>query len=318
VTSNNLHTKCDDSPLVTIVTPTYNQAHYLTDTIESVLAQDYKNIEYIIINDGSTDNTQAILTQYNGRIHWKNQNNLGQANALNNGWSIAKGKYLSYLSSDDILYPEAIRKLVHFINDAPNRIAVYPNCNLIDPYSKIIKRNAARVFNYDELVIKQECCIGPGALFLHDAYIKYGGWLPWLKLAPDREFWMRIGLYGSIDLLNEPLAGYRMHPNSISYSETRSDISNEYLKVLDVYYSRTDIPQHLVVRKSEAYAYARLIMARNKLRNGDISGALNEYRTANHLFPTINNNTVRLMLIRTAVSKPLRKLQWKIRRLCGM
>lgn len=308
----------DDSPLVTIVTPTYNQALYLTDTIESVLAQDYKNIEYIVINDGSTDNTQAILSRYNGRIRWQNQNNLGQANALNNGWSIAKGKYLSYLSSDDILYPEAIRKLVHFIKDAPNRIAVYPNCDLIDPYSKIMKRNVAKIFNYDELVIKQECGIGPSAIFQRDAYIKYGGWLPWLKLAPDREFWMRIGLYGSIDILNEPLAGYRMHAHSISYSETRLDVSDEYLKVLDMYYSRTDIPQRLIVRKREAYAYARLILARNMLRNGDISGALNEYRTAIRLFPDLNNNAIRMMLIRTAVSKPLRKLQWKIRKLCGM
>ena len=85
----------NDLPLVTIVTPTYNQADYLAETIDSVLAQDYPNIEYIVIDDGSTDHTMEVLKQYEGRIHWERQSNMGQAATLNQGWAMAKGQYRS-------------------------------------------------------------------------------------------------------------------------------------------------------------------------------------------------------------------------------
>ena len=232
----------NDLPLVTIVTPTYNQADYLAETIDSVLAQDYPNIEYIVIDDGSTDHTMEVLKQYEGRIHWERQSNMGQAATLNKGWAMANGKYLSYLSSDDLLYETAIRELVAFLEQNPSVAVVYPDFDLIDPHSKYIKKNVAKPFDYDDMVVKQECGIGPGALFTHDCFATVGVWKSSLKLAPDREFWMRVGLYSSIQMLRKTLAAYRMQPRSISYSEINHGIAKEYLRVLDAYYDRMDIP----------------------------------------------------------------------------
>src|SRR5207247_391526 len=94
-------------PLVSIVTPAYNQAEYLAETIESVLAQDYPNLEYIVLDDGSTDHTREVLKKYDGKLRWESHKNMGQARTLNEGWRKANGVYIGYLSSDDILYPGA-------------------------------------------------------------------------------------------------------------------------------------------------------------------------------------------------------------------
>src|SRR5437867_139817 len=72
-------------PLVSIITPTFNQANYLPDTIESVLAQDYRNIEYIVLDDGSADDTSQVLAHYSQRIHWESQTNRGQTATINKG-----------------------------------------------------------------------------------------------------------------------------------------------------------------------------------------------------------------------------------------
>ena len=308
----------NDLPLVTIVTPTYNQADYLAETIDSVLAQDYPNIEYIVIDDGSTDHTGEILKQYEGRLHWERQATMGQAATLNKGWAMAKGKYLSYLSSDDLLYETAIRELVTYLEQNPSVAMVYPDYDLIDPYSKLIKKNVAIPFNYDDMVVKQECGIGPGALFTHDCFVTLGGWQPSLKLAPDREFWMRVGIYSSIRMLHKTLAAYRMHPRSISYSEINPGVAKEYLRVLDAYYDRTDIQPRLILRKREAYANARILMSRVRLRNGDFLGAFNEYKEAVRMYPAMERVSVLLMLVRTAISKPIRRVQWAIRKVTGL
>lgn len=118
-------------PLVSIVTPTHNQAKYLAETIESVLSQTYPNIEYIVLDDGSTDNTQEILKKFGGRIRHERHANIGQARTLNKGWSLCKGKYIGYLSSDDLLYPNAVTELVALLEKDHSVVCAFPDSNLI-------------------------------------------------------------------------------------------------------------------------------------------------------------------------------------------
>ena len=88
-------------PLVTVVTPTYNAASYLAETIESVLAQTYAHIEYIVLDDGSTDDTLRVLKQYDGRLHWETQPNMGEALTVNKGWDMARGEDVVIVNADD-------------------------------------------------------------------------------------------------------------------------------------------------------------------------------------------------------------------------
>ncbi|WP_263143606.1 glycosyltransferase [Pseudomonas sp. RIT-PI-AD] len=305
-----------ERPLVSLVTPTYNQAQYLRHTLQSVLDQDYPNVEYIVINDGSTDDTEALLMSYGEAIRWRTQSNRGQSATLNAGWDMARGKYLGYLSSDDLLYPSAISRLVALLEAEPTCVCAYPDSDLIDQHGQVIKRSVCRPFDLSELVVRQECYIGPGALFRADAYRRVGGWKPQLKLAPDREFWMRLAHEGRIEYLDEVLAGYRLHREAISYRSVSEAVSREYLAVLDDYFAHDPAPE-LLARRDEAYGFAHFILARNALRDGKLRRGMTLYREAQRLHPPLSHPRYVLQLTRNTVSKPIRAALSGLRKAIG-
>lgn len=300
-------------PLVTIVTPTYNQAGYLAETIESVLAQDYPNIEYIVLNDGSTDNTEEVLHRYDGRLKWETQANMGQSKTLNKGWGMAAGKYLGYLSSDDVLYPSAVSELVKSLENDSGIVCAYPDSNLIDEKSTVVKEKVCRDFDLEELIVCQECYIGPGAIFRSDAYREVGGWKTYLKLAPDREFWMRLACHGKFHFERKVLAGYRVHRDSISYKNLSEEVAREYIRVLDEYFSNDNVPTTVESRKSEAYGRAKFIVARNLFRSSSFRRGVKVYQEACNDYPPLKKPKYILQLIKNIVGKPLRVAWGKLK-----
>lgn len=99
-------------PLVSIITPSYNQGKFIEETIQSVLNQDYPNIEYIVIDGGSTDNTIDILKKYEGRLRWISEPDKGQSDAINKGFAMARGSMMAWLNSDDTYLPGTVNKVV--------------------------------------------------------------------------------------------------------------------------------------------------------------------------------------------------------------
>src|SRR5882762_7034204 len=116
-------------PLVSIVVPCYNQADYLEQAIKSVLSQDYPGIELIVLDDGSTDDTRAVLALYAGKFHYETHANIGQARTLNKGWGMSKGRFLSYLAADDFLLPGAVRTSVEKLIADPKIVLTYCDFN---------------------------------------------------------------------------------------------------------------------------------------------------------------------------------------------
>jgi glycosyltransferase involved in cell wall biosynthesis len=295
-----------NSPLVTIVTPVYNQGDYLIETISSVIAQTYKHIEYIIIDDGSTDYTVEILKNLPPGTRSYRQENIGQSLTLNKGWGMANGQYLTYLSGDDVLYPDAIEKLVQYLDSNELVACVYPDSDLIDPKSNVLKRSVCRAFDWTDVAVKQELYVGPGALFRKKHFQKIGGWRPYLKLAPDREFYLRLSSAGSIDFLPEVLAGYRMHPLSISYAEVSEAASMEYVRVVHEVFSCPGLEPRKALRKNEALARAYLLVARNRFRAGDFWRGWLIYQKACRLHTPLKNWIIRLQFLRNFISRPTR------------
>jgi len=202
---------------VTIVTPTYNQAVFLSDTIDSVLAQDYPNIEYIVIDDGSTDYTSDILKQYEGRIRWESQKNMGQAATLNRGWGMGSGEIIGYLSSDDLLKPDAIFESVLFMLKNTEAILVYPDYELIDAKGGFVRKIETSEFDYCNMVKNLVCYPGPGALFWKRYFEVAGGWNHDLRQVPDFEYWIRLSQYGDFKRIRKVMASSRIHENSQSF-----------------------------------------------------------------------------------------------------
>lgn len=300
------------NPLVTIVTPAFNQAKFLGETIESVLSQTYSNIEYIVIDDGSSDCTAAVMNGYAGKITAIHQANVGQSLTINRGVAMARGKYVGYLSSDDILYPQAIERLVEILEVDNGVVCAFPDADLIDPKSEVIKRRVCRPFDRADLLIRQECYIGPGALYRTDDARAVGGWRPELRLAPDREFWLRLASRGRFHFLQDSLAGYRTHRGSTSYAEVSEAQSREYLTVLDDFFSDETLPAPIASRKSEAYGYANFLIARNCIRGGSPVRAAAYYRKAVRLHPPLLSASSMITLARSAVSKPVRLIYSKL------
>jgi glycosyltransferase involved in cell wall biosynthesis len=294
-------------PLVSIVTPAYNQAEFLLETVESVLGQSYSNIEYIVIDDGSTDATGDIVKALPKHVVTVQQANSGQAATLNRGWAMARGNYLAYLSSDDLLYRDAITELVTFLEANPNVVCAYPDSDLIDSKSRVVKRNVCRPFDLDELIVRQECYIGPGAVFRKSGFECAGGWRTDLKLGPDREFWIRLARNGRIEFVAQTLAGYRLHGNSISNSEVSEAVAREFVRVIEDHFAAPEmLPTGLAERKHEALGYATLILARNCFRAGNARRGLGYYREACEYHPPLGRLAVKAGLLRNVVSKPIR------------
>src|SRR6478672_3599346 len=107
-------------PTLSVVTPAYNQAEFLRDTVESVLAQDYPNIEYIVLDDGSTDDTAKILESYGDAFRWETQKNIGQTPTINKGWSLTSGDFITWLNSDDTFYnSRSVSEGLQYLIDDP-------------------------------------------------------------------------------------------------------------------------------------------------------------------------------------------------------
>lgn len=246
---------------VSIVTPVFNQSSTLEETIESVLNQTYEDIDYIIVNDGSTDNINPVLEKYQGLIHVINQDHQGQAAALNKGWASATGNYICYLSADDIIYKHAIKTMVDNIDG--DSIVLYPDFDLIDVNSNVIKTIKTPEFQQDDLVSKLICQPGLLAVFKSDLISIAGGWNQSYRFIPDFEFWARASQYGNFKRVPEVLGGFRVHEQSGSVRSVSEASSDELIRFVNNFKYHDTCNQ-----KKAALSRAFLMSARSHMQSG--------------------------------------------------
>jgi glycosyltransferase involved in cell wall biosynthesis len=142
-----------NTPLVTIITPSFNQGAFIEQTIVSVLQQTYKPIEYIIIDGGSTDNTVEIIKKYADKLtYWVSEKDNGQADAINKGLEHASGKIVAYLNSDDVYEPDAVETIVAAFTTHPNKSIIYGKCTNIDEKGTVIGKSQGSNISYFQLL----------------------------------------------------------------------------------------------------------------------------------------------------------------------
>lgn len=203
---------------VTVVVPVYNGEQYVRDTLLSILAQTYEHVECIVVDDGSTDGTVAICNEFSNKITLFTKSNGGQSDALNFGWSKSAGKYLCYLSADDLLSPDAIKILVNQAETSGGNVVVYPGYELIDSDGVKIKDVKPLFTDQKNIVERFYCPVGPGALFSKNLFDSCGGWRADLRQIPDFEFWLRLTNKANFIFYDGVLSSFRVHANSTTHA----------------------------------------------------------------------------------------------------
>ncbi len=247
-------------PRVTIVTPSYNQGAFLEETIQSVLAQDYEDIEYIVIDDGSTDGSLEIVERFADRLTWwTTQSNAGQVAALMRGFERATGDLLGWINSDDCLLPGAVTAVVEaYERCGGDALLVYGDNVLTDAESVEIGLLPARDARLETMLRLFENPVPqPGSLFPRRALDEVGGLAREGYYYFDFELVLELALRGPLIRLERPLGTYRLHPDSKSVSQFRRK-ADDQLRVIDAFFSH-DLPPD--VRALERLARANCHVA---------------------------------------------------------
>lgn len=238
-------------PLVSVITPAYNRASFLDETIMSVLDQDYPCFEYIILDDGSTDNTQDVLSKYGNRVRIEVHANMGETETVNKGFMLAKGEIIVVVNSDDPLLQGAISSAVDVMQSNPDALVAYADWNEIGVRSELIKQMFLPEYNLLLMLTKFNVAMGPGAFIRRDAIEKYGGRDDQFIYVGDLEFWFRLAMKGRFAHISKVLATHRVHPGSLSASGKGELMADELIRLVKKVYRSKDLSPELLKLKSK-------------------------------------------------------------------
>ncbi len=203
-------------PLVSIITPSYNQARYLEETMRSVLSQDYPNLEYLIVDGGSTDGSAEIIARC-AREHperipwWVSERDAGQTDAINKGFARARGEILAWLNSDDLYYPGAVSEAVAFLQAHPQAGMVYGDADLVDGEGRQLGRFPAAQTDYRRLRRGYVHIPQQAAFFRAALWRKVGPLDPTFYFAMDYDLWVRLARLAPLVYHPRRWAAFRLH-----------------------------------------------------------------------------------------------------------
>jgi glycosyltransferase involved in cell wall biosynthesis len=237
------------SPTVSVVTPVYNTAAYVGDTIKSILAQTYADFELILIDDGSKDASAAVVREWaakDARIRFTSRENRGVVRTRNELLEQARGKYIAVCDSDDLCVPERLAKQVAYLDAHPDCVLLGSRVVEMDPYGSPVFETAHKLAHDD---IEKELLAGSGwalvqsAIMMRaDAVRKIGGYRgAEHNLSEDHDIFLRLAEVGRVANLPEPLVWYRRHTASLThtlYQDTRGRHQTVKRQILAEAYER--------------------------------------------------------------------------------
>jgi glycosyltransferase involved in cell wall biosynthesis len=261
-------------PRVSIVTPTFNQASFLRETIESVLAQDYSEIEYLVIDDGSTDDTRSLLEAYGPRVRWWSRSNRGQTPTINEGFQKSTGDIVAWLNSDDTLLPGAVSWAVSAFKRHTAAGVVFGDTLFTEADGSPRQRSTATApFDYETFVVECHNPIPQCSSFIRRSAVQGAGLLdPAFYYFMDWDLWLRAGRRWPIVYEPVLLSTYRLHPASKTIAHaTRSAPELEFM--YHKYFDLDQVPLAIRGRKREAFANMYFTSGGYFQRGGDRAGS---------------------------------------------
>ena len=270
--------------LVSIVTPSYNQAPFLEQTIQSVLEQDYPHVEYIVVDGGSTDNSVEVIQKYADRLaYWISEKDSGQAEAINKGFARANGEIVAWLNSDDYYLMHTISIVVRCFEQNPDVVMVYGDMFAVDGNDQTIN-----VLRYRQLSLEDLLCfqiIGqPSVFFRRSALEKVGRLDPTFHFMLDHHLWIRLAQLGRILHLPQVWSAARYHPQAKNRARA-AEFGREAFRVLDWAKKQPELAESVSKVKRRALASAHRYDSRYLLDGGQAAAALGAWFRAFFIHP---------------------------------
>lgn len=274
------------TPLVSIVTPSFNQADYLEEAILSVLEQDYPNIEHIIVDGRSSDHTVDILRKYGGQIKWVSEPDNGQAEALNKGFKMATGTIIGWLNADDLYTESAVSTAIKTVNRYPDAFLFHGNGEYVDSIGRVTKRTGQNDTLEDILCINT--IMSTSSFWRREVFERVGYLNEELHYVLDWEYWVRIGLDG--------MGIQHISGNALSRSREHSDAKTmlvkdkfyqERFRILDSIFNSPATPESIRSLRQRAYGGVYASGAYFYFRNGYLVKSFRSFVMALRSYPRI-------------------------------
>jgi len=270
--------------LVSIITPSYNQAPYLEQTIQSVLEQDYPNIEYIVVDGGSADSSVEVIKEYADRLaYWVSEKDSGQAEAINKGFARASGEILAWLNSDDYYMLNTISVVVRCFEQNPDVVMIYGDMLAVDGEGQI-----TNVLKYKQLTLEDLLCfqiIGQPSVFFRRSALEKTGLLDTsFHFMLDHHLWIRLAQQGRILHIPQIWSAARYHADAKNRARA-AEFGREAFQVLDWAKKEPGLAETVTGVKRRALASAYRYDARYLLDGGQTLSALRAWLRALFIHP---------------------------------
>jgi glycosyltransferase involved in cell wall biosynthesis len=271
------------NPLVTIVTPSYNQARYLEQTILSVLQQGYENLEYMVVDGGSNDGSQEIIRKYASRLAWwVSEPDRGQAEAINKGFSRARGQIVAWLNSDDLHQPGAILAAVEAFQAHPEAGLVYGDVLAVDSQNQVLSLMHYQQWGLEDLMRFR--ILGQPGVFMRRAVLEQAGTLDLdYHYMLDTHLWLRMAQEAPLVYVPRILAAGRFHAEAKNMAAAPR-FGEESLRLVEWMKTQPRLAENLATLLLEVQAGACRMNGRYLLDGGKPWAALKSYARsfANH------------------------------------
>lgn len=299
------------TPRVSIVIPTYNRSGIVQRAIDSVLAQTFADLEVVVVDDGSTDDTRAALSAYGGRVRYARQENAGPAAARNHGMRLARGEYVGFLDSDDLYFPENVAAHLRVFEKNPEAGLVYAGIEIVDHEGTRIKEVRPnpedRGLVFERLV--RYNFVTASTVLMRRAAMEFAGTMnTTLWFAEDWYYWLRVASRFPIDFADEILVRYQRGPASLSHGSTIAKNAEWNLKMFALAFADPDLAPRLKPLRAEAYQrayanYARMALAtvQPRLARGFAWRAIAAQPTAWSSYPLLAKSCLGAGLLRRAL-----------------
>jgi len=220
------------TPLVSIITPSYNQAAFLEKTMRSVLEQDYPSIEYMVVDGGSNDGSVDIIKRYTDRLRWwVSEKDSGQAEAINKGLTRAKGEFVAWLNSDDYLLPGTVAAAVQALQENPNASFVYGNVRVVTLDGQVLNTLTYQDWQLSDLMSFH--IIGQPAVFMRRSALEKTGFLDTsYHFLLDHQLWIRLAATGEMKYVPQLWACAHYHEDCKNLKQAAA-FGREALRIVD-------------------------------------------------------------------------------------